>query len=205
MRLPEQMSYVEPILLWVAAYLIGSFSFGYWLLRFTGHGDIRTLGSKGIGATNALRIAGKTLAAGVLLGDLLKGAVPVYVVKSLWGEELAILAGSGIFIGHIFPVWLSFHGGKAIASLIGILLVLDWRMAAVFCFCWLVIAMISRYSSLASMLSVIALPLCSLFLQTTALFLPSVFATLLVFFAHRNNIRRLLRGDESRIGERLRT
>ena len=200
----QQIPYATPILVWLTAYLIGSISFGYLLVRATGHGDIRTLGSKGTGATNALRIAGKGIAAAVLLGDLLKGLLPVYVVGLYWDKEFALLAASGIFLGHLFPCWLGFRGGKAIASLIGMSIVLDWRMAAIFCICWLIIAGLTRYSSLASLLAAVTLPVSAALLHAELL-LAGIIALLLVCCAHRNNILRLLHGKEPRIGERLGT
>lgn len=202
-NLLEQVPHALPVLLWLGAYLIGSVSFGYLLLRITGHGDIRTLGSKGTGATNALRIAGLGVAAGVFLGDFLKAALPVFLVKFHWGENLAILAASGIFIGHLFPCWLRFRGGKAIASLIGILLVLEWRLWLIFCHCWLLTATFSRYSSVSSLLAVTLLPVFALLLQAKTLLVPGLIAALLVYHAHRRNIRRLLRGEEPTILDKI--
>lgn len=204
MEMIQQIPYATPILVWLFAYLIGSISFGYLLIRATGHGDIRTLGSKGTGATNALRIAGKGIAAAVLLGDLLKGLLPVYAAGLYWDKEFALLVASGIFLGHLFPCWLGFRGGKAIASLIGMSIVLDWRMAAIFCICWLIIAGLTRYSSLASLLAAVTLPVSAALLHVELL-LAGIIALLLVCFAHRNNILRLLHGKEPRIGERLET
>lgn len=200
----QQVPYAKPIFVWLIAYLIGSLSFGYLLVRAKGYGDIRTLGSKGTGATNALRIAGKSIAAAVLLGDLLKGLLPVYVIKLYWGEELALLAASGIFFGHLFPCWLGFRGGKAIASLIGMSIALDWRMAVIFCVFWLVAAGLTRYSSLASLIAAITLPISATLLHAELL-LASIIALLLICYAHHRNIHRLLHGKEPRIGERLET
>ena len=198
----QQIPYAMPILLWLVAYLIGSFSFGYLLVRAAGHGDIRALGSKGTGATNALRIAGKGIGAAVLFGDLIKGLLPVYVVGLYWGKEFALVAAAGIFLGHLFPCWLGFRGGKAIASLIGMSTVLDWRMAAIFCICWLMTAMVARYASLASLVAAATLPVSAALLHME-LFPASMVALLLIYYAHRNNIRRLLYGEEPRIGEKL--
>ena len=197
----EAIPYARETLLWLASYLIGSVSCGYLLLRATGHGDIRARGSKGTGATNALRIAGKGIGAAVLIGDFLKGFLPVWLVYLYWGEAYALLAGSGIFIGHLFPCWLSFRGGKAIASLIGIVFVLDWRIAALFCICWVLVALLTRYSSLASLLAALSLPLSALLFQQSSLILPGIIAALFIVFAHRNNIRRLLNGSENKLGD----
>ena len=200
----QQVPYLTPLFLWLLAYLIGSLSFGYLLVHASGHGDIRTLGSKGTGATNALRIAGKGIAFAVLLGDVFKGLLPVYLVGLYWDEEHALLTASGIFLGHLFPCWLGFRGGKAIACLIGMGIILDWRMAAIFCICWLITVGITRYSSLASLLASVTMPISAALLHTELL-LSSIIALLLICYAHRNNIHRLLHGKEPRIGKKLKT
>ena len=191
--------FIKEIVLWLGAYLIGSVSFGYLLLRATGHGDIRTLGSKGTGATNALRIAGKTVGAIVLAGDFAKGAIPVALALMYGGETLALLVASGIFFGHLFPFWLKFKGGKAVASLIGILFVLDWIVAVVFCICWITVAGITRYSSLASLAAVVIMPVGAAVSGAEQLVIPAIIAALFVIYAHRANIRRLLNRTESKI------
>ena len=191
--------FAQEAALWLGAYLIGSVSFGYLLLRATGHGDIRTRGSKGTGATNALRIAGKAVGAAVLLGDFAKGALPVALALLYGGDGPALLVASGIFFGHLFPCWLGFKGGKAVASLIGITFVLDWRIAVVFCVCWMIVAGLTRYSSLASLASVIIMPASALLLGANQFALPSVVAALFVVYAHRANIRRLLNRTENKI------
>ena len=191
--------FIKEILLWLGTYLIGSISFGYLLLRATGHGDIRTLGSKGTGATNALRIAGKTVGAIVLVGDFAKGAIPVALARMYGSEALALLVASGIFFGHLFPFWLKFKGGKAVASLIGILFMLDWIVAVVFCICWIAVAGITRYSSLASLAAVVIMPVGAALSGAEQLVIPAIIAALFVVYAHRANIRRLLNHTESKI------
>ena len=191
--------FAEEAALWLGAYLIGSVSFGYLLLRATGHGDIRTRGSKGTGATNALRIAGKAAGAAVLAGDFAKGAIPVALALAYGGSGTALLVASGIFFGHLFPCWLAFKGGKAVASLIGITLVLDWRIAVVFCICWVVVAGLTRYSSLASLASVVIMPASAFLLDANQFVLPSAVAALFVVYAHRANIGRLRNGVENKI------
>ncbi|MCY4032637.1 MAG: glycerol-3-phosphate 1-O-acyltransferase PlsY [Hyphomicrobiales bacterium] len=187
------------VALWLGAYLIGSVSFGYLALRATGHGDIRTMGSKGTGATNALRIAGKAVGAAVLIGDLAKGAIPVALALAYGNDKLALLVASGIFFGHLFPCWLNFKGGKAVASLIGVTLVLDWRIAAAFCVCWVIVAGLTRYSSLASLASVIIMPVSAALLDADRFILPAIVAMLFVIYAHRANIQRLLNRTETKI------
>lgn len=199
METPLNIPFIKEIVLWLGAYLIGSVSFGYLLLRATGHGDIRTLGSKGTGATNALRIAGKTVGAIVLAGDFAKGAIPVALVIMYGSDTLALLVASGIFFGHLFPFWLKFKGGKAVASLIGILFMLDWIVAVVFCICWIAVAGITRYSSLASLAAVVIMPVGAAVSGAEHLVIPAIIAALFVVYAHRANIRRLLNHTESKI------
>lgn len=187
------------VALWLGAYLVGSVSFGYLALRATGHGDIRTMGSKGTGATNALRIAGKAVGAAVLIGDFAKGAIPVALALVYGNDKLALLVASGIFFGHLFPCWLNFKGGKAVASLIGVTLILDWRIAVVFCICWVIIAGLTRYSSLASLTSVIIMPVSAILLDANQFVLPAIVAMLFVVYAHRANIQRLFNRTESKI------
>ena len=191
--------FVIEIALWLGAYLVGSVSFGYLALRATGHGDIRTMGSKGTGATNALRIAGKTVGAAVLIGDFAKGAIPVALALAYGNDKLALLVASGIFFGHLFPCWLNFKGGKAVASLIGVTLILDWRIAVVFCICWVIVAGLTRYSSLASLASIIIMPASAALLGANQFVLPAVVAMLFVVYAHRANIQRLLNRTETKI------
>ena len=191
--------FVKEAALWIGAYLIGSVSFGYLLLRVTGHGDIRTMGSKGTGATNALRIAGKAVGAAVLVGDFAKGAIPVALAITYGSDKLALLVASGIFFGHLFPCWLNFRGGKAVASLIGITFMLDWRIAVVFCICWVMVAGVTRYSSLASLTSVIIMPMSATLLGANQFIMPAIVATVFVVYAHRANIQRLLNHTEGKI------
>lgn len=190
-----------PFLLWLLCYLVGSVSFGYLLARASGYGDIRAHGSKGTGATNVLRIAGRKMAALALLGDMLKGFLPILAVAHFWGESHALLAASGILLGHLFPLWLGFRGGKGIASLIGITLALEWRMAVIFCVCWLLVALLTRYSSLSSLLATATLPASAAWLHPH--WLPATLcAFALTSCAHRRNIRRLWRREEPRIGRK---
>jgi len=184
----------------VFGYLCGSIPFGVLLTRLSGGPDLRGIGSGNIGATNVLRTGRKGLAAATLAGDMLKGTVAVLIVGHLLGEQPAIVAGLGAFIGHLFPVWLNFRGGKGVATYIGLLLGLAWPAAIVFCAIWLLIAALTRYSSLAALTASVATPA---FLwwqsdrQTTVAFL---LLSILLWITHRANIARLMRGTESTIG-----
>jgi glycerol-3-phosphate acyltransferase PlsY len=181
-------------------YLLGSIPFGLLLTRAAGLGDIRAIGSGNIGATNVLRTGRKGLAAATLVGDMLKGTVAVLLTTAVLGKDAAIAAAFGAFLGHLFPVWLNFRGGKGVATYIGVLLGIAWPAAIVFCAIWLVIAALTRYSSLAALIASAATPL---FLwwqgdrRTAAAFL---LLSVLLWIMHRANIARLLHGDEGKIG-----
>ncbi|CAN5161452.1 glycerol-3-phosphate 1-O-acyltransferase PlsY [soil metagenome] len=188
----------------LVGYLLGSIPFGLLLTRAAGLGDIRKQGSGNIGATNVLRTGNKKLAAATLLLDALKGIVAV-VGCGLLGPIPAVAAALGAVIGHMFPVWLKFKGGKGMATAIGVLLGLSWPVGVIVCALWLVIAAAFRYSSLATLLSILLGSLASWY------FLPwqfSVVVTLivvLVWARHHANIRRLLEGTEPKIGQRTDT
>src|SRR6516164_8938300 len=139
-------------------YLCGSIPFGLILTRLAGTADIRSIGSGNIGATNVLRTGRKGLAAATLLGDVLKGTLAVLVVEHFGGRELAMLAAAGALLGHLFPLWLGFKGGKGVATYIGILIALAWPAALAFCVIWLVVAALSRYSSVAALAASAATP-----------------------------------------------
>ena len=182
-------------------YLCGSIPFGLILTRLAGTPDIRSIGSGNIGATNVLRTGRKGLAAATLLGDALKGTLAVLIVAHFWGRELALVAAAGAFLGHLFPVWLGFKGGKGIATYIGLLLGLAWPAALAFCVIWLAVAAFTRYSSLAALVASGAMPvlLWGLGMATEA----ALFAllTMLTWIMHRANIARLLQGTEGKIGK----
>jgi acyl phosphate:glycerol-3-phosphate acyltransferase len=182
-------------------YLLGSIPFGLILAKLFGLGDLRAIGSGNIGATNVLRTGKKGLAALTLLLDAAKGTVAV-LLAAHWGETAAMLAALGAFLGHLFPVWLGFRGGKGVATYIGVLLGLYWPAAAAFCAIWLIIAFATRFSSLAALVasaaSVAMLALTGQW-RLAGLFL---LLSLLLYIRHAANIRRLARGEEARIGER---
>jgi glycerol-3-phosphate acyltransferase PlsY len=185
----------------VFGYLCGSIPFGVVLTRLAGTQDLRSIGSGSIGATNVLRTGRKGLAAATLLGDMLKGTFAV-VVGSYYGESVAIAAALGAFLGHLFPVWLGFKGGKGVATFIGLLLGFGaWTALLVFCILWLAVAAVTRYSSLAALVASAVAPLVLWWTgesQRTELF--AVLAVLL-WIMHRANIARLLSGSESKIGK----
>jgi glycerol-3-phosphate acyltransferase PlsY len=183
-------------------YLLGSIPFGLILTRLARTEDIRQIGSGNIGATNVLRTGRKGLAAATLLCDMLKGTAAVLIAYHFYGQDLAVLAGIGAFIGHVFPVWLGFKGGKGVATYIGVLLGLAWWAALAFGLIWLLVAALTRYSSLAALIASAATPLI-LWLnrdyQEAQVFL---LLTALVFILHHANIRRLISGTEGKIGKR---
>ena len=183
-------------------YLCGSIPFGILLTRLAGAPDLRSIGSGNIGATNVLRTGRKGLAAATLAGDMLKGTVAV-VVGLYYSESLAIAAALGAFLGHLFPVWLKFRGGKGVATYIGLLLGFGaWLALLAFCALWLAVAAVTRYSSLAALLASAVTPAVLWWMGEggrAALFLA---LTILLWIMHRANIARLLGGTESKIGRR---
>lgn len=196
----------------VGGYLLGSIPFGLVLTRAAGLGDIRKIGSGNIGATNVLRTGNKGLALATLLLDGGKGAAAVLLVRWFWGPDAAILAGAGAMLGHLFPVWLGFKGGKGVATTLGTLLAADFPVGLAACATWLVVAFAFRYSSLASLISVPAAALYAWYLPL--LWAPgeesvgdarmaafAVFLAVLVWSKHHTNIRRLLDGSEPKIGK----
>jgi glycerol-3-phosphate acyltransferase PlsY len=186
----------------IFGYLCGSIPFGVILTRLAGTQDLRSIGSGSIGATNVLRTGRKSLAAGTLLGDLLKGTVAVIIAGYFDGPNAAMLAALGAFLGHLFPVWLKFRGGKGVAVYIGVLLGLFWPAALLFCAVWLLIAVITRYSSLSALIASLVTPILLWWLGHLALAALFAALTLLVFYAHRENISRLLAGTEGKIGQK---
>jgi len=186
----------------VIGYLLGSIPFGLVLTRLAGTQDIRSIGSGSIGATNVLRTGSKALAAGTLLLDALKGTAAVVIAGYIGGPNAAMVAGLGAFLGHLFPVWLKFKGGKGVAVYIGILLGLFWPGMVVFCLIWLATAFTTRYSSLSALVAAFVTPMFLWWFGHLALAALTALLTLLTFYAHRENIKRLQIGKESRIGEK---
>jgi glycerol-3-phosphate acyltransferase PlsY len=182
-------------------YLLGSIPFGLLLTRAAGGPDLRTIGSKNIGATNVLRTGNKKLAAATLLGDMLKGTVAVLVTKYFAGADLAMAAALGAFLGHLFPIWLRFQGGKGVATYIGLLLGLAWPAALAFCGIWAAVALIARYSSLAALIASALTPAVLLWSGSPEQALLFLLLTVLLWIMHRANIGRLLHGAEGKIGQ----
>jgi len=188
------------LLFFAGGYLLGSIPFGFILTRLAGLGDVRRIGSGNIGATNVLRAGNRKIAALTLVLDAAKGTAAV-LMGTAWSEGAALSAGLGAFLGHLFPVWLNFRGGKGVATYFGILLGLSWVAAVFFAATWLLVALVTRYSSLAALaasaISVAALAaMAQWHLAAFALLLSA-----LLFIRHAANIGRLLRGEEARIGQ----
>jgi glycerol-3-phosphate acyltransferase PlsY len=195
------------ILAAIIAYLLGSIPFGLLLTRAAGLGDIRKIGSGNIGATNVLRTGNRPLAAATLVLDALKGTVAVLVARQFWGDDAALLAGVFAFLGHCFPVWLGFRGGKGVAVMIGVLLGLCWPVGLIFCAVWLVIAFAQKYSSLSALTAAVTAPIFAYvagLLDWTAdggkLAAVAAVLALILIIKHRANIQRLIAGTEPKIG-----
>lgn len=201
---PISWSYAAPYLLTalVGGFLVGSIPFGLLLTRLAGLGDIRKIGSGNIGATNVLRTGRKDIAALTLLLDAAKGAAAA-LIAGHWGPDMMLAAGMGALLGHMFPPWLRFRGGKGMATALGVILALNWPVGLATCAAWLAVAGVLRYSSLAALLSIAAAPVFSWYIggdlqlaQFTAM------VAVLIWLRHRTNIVRLLKGEEPRIGGR---
>lgn len=192
----------------VGGYLLGSIPFGVLVTRLGGAGDVRQIGSGNIGATNVLRTGRKDLALATLLLDAGKGAAALLLARWLLGSELAgVIAGGAAFLGHLFPVWLKFKGGKGVATFFGLLIAAHWPLGLMAGATWLIVAFALRYSSLAALVAAALAPLYSLLplpaagLPTSsAITLLAVFTALLIYIRHHENIGRLLKGAEPRIG-----
>ncbi len=193
---------VSALLALVCGYLCGSIPFGLLIARAGGKGDVRAIGSGNIGATNVLRTGSKGLAAMTLLADVTKGAIPVLIALKWFGEVEAVSAGFGAFIGHLFPVWLGFKGGKGVATYLGVLLAFAWKGALVFGVVWLAVAAAMRFSSLSALVAVVAVPVALFFFGNNLVAWLFVVLGVIVFAKHRANISRLLAGSEPRIGSK---
>jgi glycerol-3-phosphate acyltransferase PlsY len=186
----------------ILGYLLGSIPFGLILTRVAGTQDLRSIGSGSIGTTNVLRTGRKDLAAATLIGDMLKGTIAVIISGYFGGPDAAMLAALGAFLGHLFPVWLKFQGGKGVAVYIGVLLGLLWPAALVFCLIWLAVAFATRYSSLSALIASLVTPILLWWLGHLALAALFTVLTVLLFYAHRENIKRLQAGTEGKIGQK---
>ncbi len=184
-----------------AGYLCGAIPFGLILTRMAGLGDVRKIGSGNIGATNVLRTGRKGLAAGTLLLDALKGTIPVLIAWR-WGHNVALLTALGAFLGHLYPVWLGFRGGKGVATFIGVLIGLKLTAALVFAGLWLATAFATRYSSAAALVASAAVPLVLWVMGEGQMAELAVLLVALLWWRHRENVRRLFAGTEGRIGQK---
>ena len=194
--------FLPPVLCFLLGYALGSIPFGLLLTRAAGLGDVRDIGSGNIGATNVLRTGKKSLAAGTLLLDAAKGAAAVLLAGWVWPDlpQATGIAAIGAFLGHLYPVWLRFRGGKGMATLIGIVLALHWPTGLVIMGVWLLLFLLTRYSSVGSMGAAIAAPVSTFFFGRVDLAILLVGFALLLLWKHRSNIGRLLRGEEPKVG-----
>ncbi|WP_027583185.1 glycerol-3-phosphate 1-O-acyltransferase PlsY [Bradyrhizobium sp. Ai1a-2] len=190
------------IVAFLIGYLFGSVPFGLVLTKIAGTQDLRSIGSGNIGATNVLRTGRKGLAAATLIFDMLKGTAAVVLAGYLDGPNAAMVAGLGAFLGHLYPVWLKFKGGKGVATYIGVLIGLFWPAAAVFGAVWLATAFTTRYSSLSALVAAFVTPIFLWWFGHAALAALAAVLTLLMFYTHRENIKRLQAGTEGRIGQK---
>jgi len=198
--LKTEILWIAPTLSLVLGYLLGSIPFGVILTRLGGAGDLRTIGSGNIGATNVLRTGRKGLAAATLLLDMAKGLVAVLLIDRLFPGN-APLAAAGAFIGHCYPVWLGFRGGKGVATLMGIVLALHWPLGVVYAVAWLGVLALLRISSVAGMTAAISAPVAAAVLGRFDLVLLLLALALIVVWKHGENITRLLSGTEPRVGK----
>lgn len=195
-------AYAWPLLIGLfGGYLLGSIPFGLVLTKMAGLGDIRQVGSGNIGATNVLRTGNKLLAALTLILDGAKGAVAVLLAQ-MFGPDMAVVAAAGAFLGHLFPIWLRFKGGKGVATFLGIMLAIAWPVGLACCLTWLLIALALRYSSLAALVAAAASPFYAYFLADWQRAELAAALAVLIFVRHHANIRRLLKGEEPRIGKK---
>ena len=194
------INYVYLLYAAVLGYLCGSVPFGLLLTRAAGLGDIRSIGSGNIGATNVLRTGNRALAAATLVLDAAKAALPVLFARYYWGEQAAMLCAIFAFLGHCFPVWLNFKGGKGVSVFIGILLALSWPVGLIFCAVWLVIAFAQKMSSLAALTAAATAPIFAYVVVDEWLAATAALLALVLFFQHRTNLARLFNGTEPKIG-----
>lgn len=199
--MPTEIVWMAPAGALVLGYLLGSIPFGLILTRAFGAGDLRKIGSGNIGATNVLRTGRKGLAAATLLLDAAKGFAAVAIVEALWPGN-GVLAAAAAFLGHVYPVWLKFRGGKGVATMMGIVLALHWPCGLVFAVVWLGLLALLRFSSVAGMTAAFSAPLSAAFFSEFDIVLPLLALALLVLWKHRENIERLLNGTEPKVGAR---
>ena len=201
--MPEILSSPATLTLWAAiGYLLGSIPFGMVLARLMGLGDLRKIGSGNIGATNVLRTGNKAAAAGTLILDGAKGAVAVLLARALAGEDAAQLAGLAAFVGHCYPVWLRFRGGKGVATFLGVLLALAWPVGLLVCATWILGTAVTRISSVGALTAAMSCTIWAFFMARVDLLVLCTVMTVLVYWRHRANLARLRAGTEPRIGQK---
>jgi glycerol-3-phosphate acyltransferase PlsY len=201
--MPDIVSSGSTLLLWaMIAYIIGSIPFGLILARVMGLGNLRDIGSGNIGATNVLRTGSKKAAALTLLLDGGKGAVVVLLARAYADADAAQIAAFAVMIGHCFPVWLKFRGGKGVATFLGLLYALAWPIGIAACLSWLVTALVFRFSSLAALIAAASTMVWAVVLGEPQIFMLCAFLTALIFWRHAGNIRRLVDGTEGKIGKK---
>jgi glycerol-3-phosphate acyltransferase PlsY len=201
--MPDIVSSGSTLLLWaMIAYIIGSIPFGFILARIMGLGNLRDIGSGNIGATNVLRTGSKKAAALTLLLDGGKGAVVVLLARAYADADAAQIAAFAVMIGHCFPVWLKFRGGKGVATFLGLLYALAWPIGIAACLTWLVTALVFRFSSLAALVAAASTMVWAVVLGEPQIFMLCAFLTALIFWRHAGNIRRLVDGTEGKIGKK---
>ena len=196
-------SAAELLAFWaIAGYLLGAIPFGIVTARVLGLGDLRQIGSGNIGATNVLRTGSKLGAALTLIGDAGKAGAAVLLARALAAEDAAQIAGFAAFLGHYYPIWLKFKGGKGVATFFGLLFALAWPIGVAAGATWLAAAAIFRFSSLAALLTAVMMPLWIILMGFNSLFVLSLCLTGVIYWRHRENIIRLIRGQESKIGQK---
>ncbi|MEH6632772.1 MAG: glycerol-3-phosphate 1-O-acyltransferase PlsY [Halopseudomonas aestusnigri] len=201
---PISWSHVAPyyLIAFFSSYLLGSVPFGLVITRLFGLGDIRKIGSGNIGATNVLRTGRKGLAFATLVCDSGKGAAAV-LIALLWGPDIALIAALGAVLGHLFPVWLKFKGGKGVATTLGVVIALSWQVGIIACLAWFVTAITLRISSLSALMAMLATPIAVWFLHSDLQMVElTAILAILVWGRHHENIRRLLKGQEPKIGKK---
>lgn len=200
--MPTEYLWIAPATALVLGYLLGSIPFGVLLTRMAGAGDLRQVGSGNIGATNVLRTGRKGLAAATLLLDAAKGFVAVWLADA-YLDGNGVVAAAAVFLGHLYPVWLGFKGGKGVATLLGIVLALHWPIGLVYATVWIALLGFARISSLAGMTAAVSAPLCAAYFSRFDVVLLLLALALLVLWKHRSNIERLMSGTEPRVGQKV--
>ena len=199
--LPEFTSKLEVLLAaGFFGYLAGSIPFGILISKFLGLGDLRKVGSGNIGATNVLRTGNKFAAFLTLLLDFLKGVCTVLIIKHFFAQDAVQLSAFCALVGHCFPIWLRFRGGKGVATFLGVAIALSFILGVICCLVWLLVALIRRMSSLASLVSSLSAPIAAIFLGQPNSFVLLSILTVIVFFRHQQNISRIIKGVEPKIG-----